>query len=312
MTDCFKNETKDRLSGFSGQILFDESLSKHTHYRIGGSAKLLLVPSSLKDLELLKPAISSLSLPFTILGGGSNVLASDKGFDGAVIKVTGLNKGVCLKEENDRQVIIETGASLTTASFVNKCCDEGWSGAEFLAGIPGALGGALCMNAGTATGEVKDRVTRVEVFSIEKGELRSIDGAMLVFGYRSNGFLNANDIVCSMLWRLERGDPQALKVAVKELLDKRKASQPVELPSCGSVFKNPKQLKAWQVIEKVGLKGVRRGDAQFSEKHCNFIVNIGEATAADVHWLIAEAKHRASKIGIELEEEVRFLGEFVV
>jgi UDP-N-acetylmuramate dehydrogenase len=236
-------------------------------------------------------------------------LASDQGFEGVVIKSNRLN----LKVEKVAHNQVKFGCSTPNSTVIRQAVREGWGGMEFLCGIPGAIGGAVWMNAGTTLGETKDRIQSVEVFSLETGLMRGVSGSELSFSYRKNHFLSDTDLVYSATFEVGPRDSQELQSQVEQYMEKRKSAQPYDLPSCGSVFKNPKEhskLHAWQVIEKIGLRGYRVGNAQFSEKHCNFIVNHGGARAIDVKTLIELAKTKAeSQLGILLEEEVKTLGE---
>jgi len=297
----------ENASSFTGQILFDEPLKKHTYYRIGGPARVLAVPKSMDDLAWISRAIQVTKTPYFILGQGSNLLVSDAGFDGLVVKAARVNQEVTLIAEDRLRV----GASVAVSSLLRRGTQEGWGGLEFLTGIPGSVGGVVVMNAGTHLGEAKDRILKVEVFQLSNGKTCVFENDVLQFQYRKNLFLPVDGLVTSTEWKIEKRDPAAVKAIVDETLARRKASQPVDYPSCGSVFKNPREhmIHAWHVIEKLGLRGHRIGRAQFSEKHPNFIINLDHATAADVKALIELAKSRArDELGIVLEEEVRHLG----
>ncbi len=289
-------------------ILYDEPLSKHTYYRIGGPARMLAIPKSLEDLRFLSREIQEKGLDFFILGAGSNVLASDSGFPGIVIKTGRLN----LEIVQTSPECIRTGGSAMISTLLRKASQEGWGGLEFLTGIPGTVGGVVRMNGGTHLGEVADRLRKVEAFSLKEGnqELTVFEREQLRFQYRKNLFLPSGSVVWSAEWEARQDEPAKVKAVIDETLARRKATQPLDSPSCGSVFKNPKEsgLSAWQVIDRLGLRGHRIGDAQFSGKHCNFILNLGGAHAADVRGLIDLAKSRAkAELGITLEEEVIYL-----
>ncbi|MEO7161497.1 MAG: UDP-N-acetylmuramate dehydrogenase, partial [Bdellovibrionia bacterium] len=209
---------------------------------------------------------------------------------------------------------IRTGSSVGISTLLRRAAHEGWKGLEFLSGIPGSVGGAITMNAGTHLGETVGRVRRVEAYSLLSfsDTPKVFENEQLQFKYRANLFLEKGSVVNYVEWEIEKADPSEVKALIDQTLARRKASQPVELPSCGSVFKNPKSsgLSAWQVIDKLGLRGFQVGQAQFSEKHSNFIVNLGQATAYDVRSLIELAKRRAHlELNILLEEEVIYLGD---
>ncbi len=308
---------KDHSSRFTGQLLFDEPLSKHTYYRIGGPASIYATPQSPHDVEWLAQGIAHTQIPYFVLGLGSNLLISDLGFSGLIIRAGRLNLGIELVEETEsRDLIVRTGGSVAISTFLRKAAHQGWAGLELLSGVPGSMAGAVSMNAGTHLGEAKDCVVRVEAFSLDsehQGARMAFSGEQLKFSYRRNHFLPKNTVIYSVDWRLRRSTPESVKHIIDENLVRRKASQPVEYPSCGSVFKNPREsgFRAWEVIAKLGLRGHRIGNAQFSEKHPNFIVNLGGAQAIDVKALIDLAKARALELlGVTLEEEVIYVGSF--
>lgn len=301
---------KDKASRFDAPPLFGESLARHTYYRIGGPAAVFCAPKTLADLALLAEGVEAFQLPWFILGLGSNILVSDEGYPGLVLKTSRLNLEIQLQSET----VLETGASVAVSTLLRRAGQEGWGGLELLSGVPGSIGGVICMNAGTHQGEAKDRLLEVRTVSFAKEPaLRTYGKDQFQFAYRSNQFLRSDELVVSARWRVDREEPAQVKSRIDEMLQRRKATQPVDYPSCGSVFKNPKAhgLHAWQVIEKLGLRGYRQGEAQFSEKHPNFIVNLGGARAQDVRDLIELARRRAAQeLGISLEPEVKFLGAF--
>lgn len=305
---------QENAAKFSGQLSFDEPLSKHTYYRIGGPARVFAIPKTLDDLKWLASGIRATSIPLFVLGSGSNLLVSDDGFDGLVVRATRINIDISPVGplgglgENLR---IRTGGSVAVSSLLRRAAQEGWGGLELLTGIPGSMGGVVTMNAGTHLGEAKDRVRRIEVFELLGQGTRVFEAAEFKFEYRKNHFLPKGCVVVSADWDVRIEEPSKVKARIDETLARRKATQPIDYPSCGSVFKNPRShgLSAWEVIDKLGLRGHRVGGAQFAEKHSNFIINLGEARAADVRALIGLAKERALKeLGVPLEEEVMYLG----
>lgn len=295
---------------FAGQVLYDEPLSKCTYYRIGGPARVLAIPKTRDDLVWLARGLKETGLPYFILGFGSNVLVSDTGFGGVVIRTSKMNLDISAESNS-----VHTGASVAISSFLRRASVEGWGGLEFLTGIPGSIGGAVYMNGGTHLGESSGALTQVEYISLrgaKAGESVIVQGSDLKYKYRKNLFLPTDSIVWSATWKITKDDPSRVKAAIDETLARRKATQPLDYPSCGSVFKNPKESgqAAWQVVDKLGLRGHRIGDAQFAEKHSNWILNLGAARAADVRALIDLAKSRASsELGIALEEEVQYVGD---
>jgi len=301
---------QQELGSFEGEIRFDEPLKKHTYYRIGGPVLVHATPRSLADLKLLSKAIGATAIPYFVMGAGSNVLVSDDGFAGLVIKSSRLNLMV---EELASKKLVKTGASVAVSSLLRKASKQGWGGFEFLTGVPGTIGGVVRMNAGTHLGEAKDKVTSVEYFDLEQPDqdFIRVEATDLKFSYRNNHFLPRSAVVYAAEWSFELNDPKKVETLIKKTLTRRKETQPIDFPSCGSVFKNPRDagVRSWEVIDRLGLRGHRIGDAQFSEKHPNFILNHGKAQAREVKQLIDLAKNRALKeLNINLEEEVRYLG----
>lgn len=246
-------------------------------------------------------------MPHFILGSGSNVLFDDSGFNGLVIQTGKLDRSL-----TDDGNTISVGASVRVIEVLRYCMLKGFSGLECLVGIPGNMGGVFFMNAGTTIGEIKDVLIELTAFDLKIGsQCRVILQQEMVYGYRSQLFLNPNEIIVQGKIRISPGQPSVVQQEIRKLLEKRSCSQPIDRPSCGSVFKNPdlsKGIHAWKLIDGAGLRGYRIGDAQISELHTNFIVNLGSARAKDVRALITEAKTRVlSRFGVQLEEEVRII-----
>ena len=303
---------REHATEFEGDLRFSESLAPFTYYKLGGPADILATPKLIHDLEWLSQGVRQSNIPLFIMGAGSNVLVSDKGFRGLVIRTAKLNQEI----EFLNPTRIRVGASVAISTLLRRAAQNGWSGLEFLTGVPGTIGGVVAMNAGTHIGETKDRLKKVEAFSLSGGSagLHTFEEKDLKYAYRKNFFLPEGAVVCSTEWRIIPSEPGVVKSAIDAMLARRKDSQPIELPSCGSVFKNPKAsgLHAWQVIEKLGMRGYRLGGAEFSSKHCNFIVNHGDAKASEVYELIRLAKKRAlDELSITLEEEVKYVGSFI-
>lgn len=314
MSCSVQNVFQENRSFFSGELLFDEPIANHTYYRIGGLAKIFAFPKSLSDLQWLAECLQKTGAPFFILGQGSNILASDQGFEGLIIRTSKLNLQTSVLENPLGQdgIRLRTGASVTVSSLLRRASVEGWGGLEFLSGIPGSVGGIVQMNAGTHLGEVKGSILKVEAYSLtDPSDLRSFEGTQLEFQYRKNLFISSGTLIWAAEWKIYPDSPSEIKNRIDQILLRRKMTQPVNYLSCGSVFKNPKELGkcAWQVIDALGLRGFQIGQARFSEKHSNFIVNLGGAKAEDVRTLIHLAKTRAQEhFGILLEEEVIYLG----
>lgn len=284
----------------SGKILINEPLAKYSTFKIGGLADIYLEPANVDELLNLLKYLRSKDVDFIILGNGSNVLISDEGFRGAVINLEfGLNfiriEGEC----------VVAGAGVKLARFVDFCVENGFKGVEMLAGIPGTLGGAIIMNAGAYSGEISDYLVDVDV--IRDFELVRLKKEECGFGYRTSNL--SNDIVVQARFKFPSGDIEEMKRIRREILIKRNQTQPVNFPNAGSIFKNPPGNFAGKLIEEAGLKGVQIGGAQISEKHANFIINKGNATARDVLELIKLAQSKVyEKFGIKLELEIRLIG----
>lgn len=291
-----------------GSVDYDFPLSKITYYRIGGPAKVLVTPKTMSDLESISKYVSEIRSRFFILGWGSNLLFSDQGFDGVVIRMKHLFNEIQEMPGN----ILRVGASVGASSLLRRAQEKGYGNLARLTGIPGSMGGMVAMNAGTHLGEIKDLVIKVETVrigeSVKSLEVREYFPNEKSFSYRKNHFLSENEIVTQVELKYQPESPEKVKSEIEELYQRRKQTQPVDYPSCGSVFMNPKGKNAWQVIDQLGLRGHRIGNAQFAEKHSNFIINLGGAKAEEVMELIALAKQRAKdELGIELEAEVKVI-----
>ena len=276
-------------------------LSQYTTFRIGGPARYFFIAKNTKDLiEAVKFARGK-KLPFFILGGGSNLLVSDQGFNGLVIKAE--NQGLKL----DKNIIIaEAGVSL--AKLVKLSMDSSLTGLEWAIGIPGVIAGAVRGNTGAFGQSISESVEKVEVLNdeLEKVVLNRSD---CCFDYRESVFKKSGDIILSVELKLERGDKEKSQETIKEHLIQRLDKNPTGYPSAGCIFKNPKPLATGQLIDQCGLKGKKIGQAMISSKHANFIVNLGEAKAEDVIELIKIIKRLVKeKFNVDLQEEVQYLG----
>ncbi len=286
-----------------GTLLHDEPMARHTTWRVGGPAERYYQPADVADLALF---LSQLPLeePLFWLGLGSNLLVRDGGIRGTVIATSGmLNE---MERIDDERVRVESGVAC--AKVARFCAREGLAGAEFLCGIPGTMGGALAMNAGCFGGETWKLVESVETLDRE-GRLQSRSAEEFEVGYRHVSG-PAGEWFVSATLKLAKGDAQGLLEANKKLLEKRGASQPTQQANAGSVFRNPQGDFAARLIESAGLKGRTVGKAQVSEKHANFIVNLGGASAADIEALIDEVEAEVKQQhGVELRREVHIVGE---
>ncbi|MBA7633723.1 UDP-N-acetylenolpyruvoylglucosamine reductase [subsurface metagenome] len=276
-------------------------LKNYTTFKIGGPAKYFFVAKSKLSLVKTLQEAKRLDLPFFILAGGSNLLISDKGYQGLVIQV----KNQTLKVKNNK---IYAEAGVVFGQLVNFALKNSLTGFEWAAGIPGTLGGAVFGNAGAFNGAMKDVVREVEVFDMKKNKIRKLKNKDCKFGYRSSLFKkNPNLIILACQLQLKAGNKQEIKKEMQEYLDYRDERYPKE-PSAGSIFKNPKNISARELIDKSGLKGKRIGGAEISKVHSNFIVNLNGAKSQDVLKLINLVKRTVDKkSGIKLKEEIIFL-----
>ena len=289
----------------SDNVYRNEPMKKHTTFRIGGPADYYLCPHSAKEIQKVVEICREEKLPYFILGNGSNLLVSDKGYRGAVIQlwknVSDIGVEGCL-------IHAKAGASL--AKIAAQAQEEGLTGMEFAAGIPGTLGGAVVMNAGAYGGEMKDILKEVLVMD-QQGKIFTLEKKDLKLGYRTSAVKEKGYIVLAAALELRPGNREEIKKLMEDLKQRRVEKQPLELPSAGSTFKRPEGYFAGKLIMDAGLRGFSIGGAQVSEKHCGFIVNTGGASASDVLALIREVQKKVrDKFGVELETEVKFLGEF--
>ena len=286
-------------------ILEQESMKKHTTFRIGGPADIFAVPDTIEKAAKIIGICREQKVPFYVIGNGSNLLVSDQGYRGVVVQVY---KNLSAIEIKGDIITAQAGAMLSV--IAKKAMAASLTGFEFASGIPGTVGGAAVMNAGAYGGEMKQVLTEVTVLTRE-GELRRIPSEELKLGYRYSVIPEKGWIVLEAKLKLHRGDYDMIKARMDELKEKRVEKQPLELPSAGSTFKRPEGYFAGKLIMDAGLRGFSVGGAQVSEKHCGFVVNTGEATAKDVRDLIREVSRQVkTKFGVELEPEVKMLGEF--
>ena len=287
----------------AAKIQKDEPMKKHTTFRIGGPADYFIMPSNEKELAETIRVCREFSIPIYIVGNGSNLLVSDKGYDGVIIH---LFKNMSAMRIEGNKVYVQAGALLSKVAV--QAGRKGLTGMEFASGIPGTIGGALVMNAGAYGGEMKDVVRLVQVMC-EDGSFREYTGAEMEFGYRTSRVLHEKSVALEAVLELTPGDPTAIQNRMEELKEARITKQPLNYASAGSTFKRPEGYFAGKLIQDAGLSGFSVGDAQVSEKHCGFIINRGEATAADVADLIRKVQEQVyEKFQVKLEPEVRMLG----
>lgn len=295
----------EALSAFArpDQILLNEPMSRHTTFRVGGPADAMFLPESGEQVAAALKAAQSAGVPAYVIGNGSNLLVKDGGIRGLVIV---LGEGMSAVSREGNTITAQAGASLArVAAFAQS---EGLSGLEFASGIPGTLGGGCAMNAGAYGGQLSDCLVDAQV--LMGGEARTLSAAEMEMGYRTTRPLREGGVVLSARFALTADDPGAIGTRMKELNARRRDKQPLNYPSAGSTFKRPEGHFAGALIEGAGLKGRSVGGARVSEKHAGFIINTGNATAADILGLIrlVQAEVR-EKYGVELETEVRIIGE---
>lgn len=286
-------------------ILMDEPMKKHTTFRIGGPADYFVVPSDLEEIQHACKIAREHGLAFFVLGNGSNLLVADDGMDGMVLQIYKNYSGISVC---GTEMKIQAGTLLSSAS--KAALAEELTGFEFAGGIPGTFGGAVVMNAGAYGGEIVQVLKEVTVLTSE-GEIETLKAQELELGYRTSNILKNGYIVLEGVIALEKGNPEIIRQKMEEYALARKTKQPLEYPSAGSTFKRPEGYFAGKLIQDAGLKGYRVGGAQVSEKHSGFVINRGDATAADVMQLIQDVQNKIKEqFGVAIEPEVKRVGRF--
>ena len=297
-----KNQYMNTVNEQFKNLRYDEPMSEHTSWQTGGTSKCFFIPESVEQLQLFLQSLPD-NEPILWLGLGSNVLVRDGGFNGTVISTSELSNEINIQ---DQTVTVDAG--VPCPKLARACAKQGLIGIEFFAGIPGTVGGALAMNAGAFGGETWDFVESVKTISID-GTVHSRVKTEFKTEYRSVTS-NRNEWFLSGTFKLQHGDKDLALNKIKTFLAQRKATQPMGLPSCGSVFRNPDNDYAARLIEACGLKGKQIGGATISTKHANFIVNTGNATSEDIESLITIASNEVKqRFQIELIKEVKIIGE---
>lgn len=292
------------LENLKGEVRFDEPLSKHTSFRIGGPADALIIPKDISDLQLNISLCNKFGIPWYVIGNGTNVLVSDKGFRGVIIKISNTLNNVTI---SDTRVTVGAGAFLPSLS--KRAANMGLSGLEFGTDIPGTIGGAIRMNAGCGGQDIGGVVEKVRVFREKDGLLMLLKDE-IGFGYRDSRFRDGKEIILEAEIKLSHASPEEVLNRMKILYHKRKNSQPSGFPNAGSIFKKPEKGYAGALIEQAGCKGMEIGDARVSEIHANFIINMGNAKFNDIIKLIDEIYRRVhEKFGIRLELEIIILSD---
>lgn len=295
------------LEGFvpAERIFINEPMKKHTTFQVGGNADCLIAIENEEELKSLIRYLNQIEIPYLILGNGSNLLVSDDGFRGIVLKTKGSFSDITVEGE-----LITAQAGALLSQVAKAACEQGLAGFEFAAGIPGTVGGGVVMNAGAYGGEMSQVVQEVEVID-KSGEILVMDNSSMEFGYRRSAIKNYPFVVKQVTFKLQKGDKEQIKAKMDELAAARREKQPLEFPSAGSTFKRPEGYFAGKLIMDAGFRGFTLGGAQVSEKHCGFVINKNNATAKDISDLMKEVADGVyEKFGVQLEPEVIRIGNF--
>ena len=288
----------------SSEVLYNEPLRNYSFTKTGGNAEILVKINNEKDLQNVIAYSNENNIELTILGNGSNVLISDNGIQGIVALTSDMNDIELLEGD-----VISCYAGLTLKELTDFCIENSLTNLEFSCGIPGSVGGAIFMNAGAYGGEMKEVVQKVEVFT-KNGEKKIYTNEQMEFSYRHSIIQETKEIISKVYFQMKKGNKEEIVSKVEELNKMRSDKQPLECPSCGSVFKRPEGYFAGKLIQDAGLQGLTVGGAQVSKKHAGFMVNINSATCEDYKNLIKEVQKKVLEdSGVELECEVKILGE---
>jgi len=289
-------------------VISSEPLSKHTTFKTGGFAEVFVVPSDEEEVRTIILLCNDYKVPLAKIGGGSNLLISDKGISGVVMKVSSDNGVSAITLEDDG--CLKVPACLSKENFIEYSIEHGLSGLQFTAGVPGAVGGGIYMNAGTFMGSFADIMTHINY--IDKfGQSKTIEVTEDFSSYRKTS-LESEAVITSGIFSLYAGhDPEKLKLEFDEINKDRESKHPLDYPSAGSVFKNPEGYSSWKLIDDAGLKGFEIGGAAVSDKHTNFIINKNNASSRNILDLITHIQETVEKkFGVTLETEIRRMGEF--
>jgi len=295
---------KERLQKVGCEYFLNEPMKLHTTFKIGGNADLFVVPENENQAVSAINACRELSVPYTVIGNGSNLLVKDGGIRGAVIAFTGKMGKISLSGD-----VVEAEAGALLISVCRFAAENSLSGLEFGYGIPGSVGGTAYMNAGAYGGEIKDAALSIRAL-FPDGEVRELSSEDAGFGYRTSAFEANGAIILSVRYKLKKDDKAEIEASMNDIMQRRKDKQPLEWPSAGSTFKRPENGFAAAMIDQCGLKGRSFGGAQVSEKHAGFVINKGGASCSDVLNLMQEIKSEVfSQMGVELYPEVKIIGE---
>lgn len=296
--DKFKSQIK------AGAVLENELMKKHTTFKVGGPADILVQPASIEEIEKTLEICKTEKVPFTIIGNGSNLLVRDGGIRGVIIKIADLFSGISVSGN-----ILKAEAGATMSRISNRALENSLGGFEFASGIPGTIGGAVTMNAGAYGGEMKDWVSLVTCID-KDGKIKQYSNSEMEFGYRKSLVQKNELLVLEVELELQKNDYKDIKAKIDDFTEKRTTKQPLHLASGGSTFKRPEGHFAGKLIEDSGLRGLRYKNVQVSEKHCGFVVNHGDSSASDVLHLIGTVKKTVyDNFKVKLETEIRIIGE---
>lgn len=292
-------------------IEIDEMLSNHTTFQIGGKADYFVKPSKGEQIVQIINLCKEYDIPFYVMGNGSNILVSDQGYKGLIIQILKNMSYIHFEEsDHDNEGIVSAGAGVMLSDLAKEIANKSLTGFEFASGIPGTLGGAVTMNAGAYGGEIKNCIVNATVID-SFGNIRILSREELAYGYRRSVIQTKNYIVIEAMFQLKKGNKNDILAYMEDLNNRRKEKQPLEYPSAGSTFKRPEGYFAGKLIMDSGLRGYRVGDIMVSEKHCGFVINVGNGTAKDVKQLISDVDSKVyEKFSVHLEPEIRFLGDF--
>lgn len=303
MTEVFYQELQNILR--QDQIRIEEPLANHTTFKIGGPADYLVLPENIDQIISIVKLCMKEKLPYFVMGNGSNLLASDNGFRGVIVKV---DKAFSTIEVDENKVTAKSGVLLS--KLAAEIAAHSLTGFEFASGIPGTLGGAVTMNAGAYGGEINQVITGATVLDT-MGNVKILSKEELKLGYRKSIVQDEHLIVLEATFEFESGNREEIQAKMDDLNERRRDKQPLEYPSAGSTFKRPEGYFAGKLIMDAGLRGYQVGNAQVSTKHCGFVINTGGATAKEVRTLITDVINVVNeKFGVVLEPEVKLLGEF--
>ncbi|MFH1963096.1 MAG: UDP-N-acetylmuramate dehydrogenase [bacterium] len=293
-----------RMGEIKGQIKINESMRNHTTFRVGGTADILILPKDIEDVQNVVKYAKSEGIPCYVIGNGSNLLVSDKGIRGIVIKICKVLNEIIISENT-----VTVGAGCLLPSLAKETMRHGLKGLEHVVGIPGAVGGGVRMNAGSGGHELSEVVEKVTILTSE-GAIGELYKSQIGFGYRYSFFQETKDIILQVILRLQSGATEDIRKTMDDILKKRKEKFPLSYPNAGSVFKRKGDYSPGKLIEDAGCKGMTRGDAEVSQLHANFIINKGNAAANDILFLIKDIQDAVfAKFNVLLEPEIIFLEE---